>query len=102
MLSNISVLANDASGVTISATETTVTIDDIITAHGARSPASPAARSDFAAVFAIFTDRELTPAELGMIDHIAADYEKPAIAYGLSFEEASGGRATMTTALPSP
>jgi hypothetical protein len=100
VLSDIDVLANDATGVTLSATRTTVTIDDIVAAHGARSPASADARKDFAALFVIVSDRELSPSELGLVNHVAAAYEQPTVAYGLSFEDATGGRATMTTALP--
>lgn len=100
VLDNIAVLSNDASGVTVSATKTTVTIDDVIADQGARIPATADARTDFDALFVIFSDRKLSRAELGLIDHIAIDYEQATSPDGLNFAEATGGRATMTTALP--
>ena len=93
-------IANETSGVTLSATKTTVTIDDITGMFGARTPATADARKDFASLFAIFSERHLSPAELGLIENLAANYERPSVTYGLSFEDASGGRATMKTALP--
>jgi hypothetical protein len=100
VLSDIEVISNDIDGVMLTATRTTVTIDDIVAAHGARSPDASAARKDFASLFVIFSERELSPAELALVNHIASEYEQPTATYGLSFEEATGGRATMTTALP--
>jgi hypothetical protein len=100
VLADIEVLANDADGLELRATRTTVTIDDIVATHGARTPASADARKDFAALFVIFSDRDLSAAELGLINHIAAAYEEPSVAYGISFADATGGRGTMTTELP--
>jgi hypothetical protein len=81
-------------------TKRTVTIADIVALRGPRVPAVADARKAFAALFAIVSDRPLARAELALIDHIAAAYAEPTDSYTLSFAQATGGRATITTALP--
>lgn len=51
-------------------------------------------------MFVLVSDRTLSLAELALIDHMAEEYERPTDDDIMSFEEATGGRATMTTLLP--
>lgn len=52
------------------------------------------------AFFVIVSDRLLDGAELGLIQQIADNYERATGEDSMSFQQAAGGRATMTTKLP--
>ena len=100
VLDNISVISNDANGVTVQAQKRSVTIEQIVAAHGARMPSSTDSRKAFAALFVIVSDRLLAQAELGLIAQISENFEKTTGGDELSFAQATGGRATLTTKLP--
>jgi hypothetical protein len=100
VLEDITVISNDTSGVTVNATKRVVTIDQIVTAFGARQPAATDARKAFDVLFVVVSDRLLNGAELGLIDQIASNYERAIGEDSMSFQQASGGRATLTTKLP--
>lgn len=100
VLHDVEVLADDGVTIDVMATQTTVSIDDIVARHGPRVPAYPDARSDFAAVFVLPTERPATASEMALVEQFAlelgADRAPPAI----TFREATGDRATMNTLLP--
>lgn len=100
VLNNIVILNNDAAGVSVEADVDTVTIDQIVAAHGARIPAFEDSQKVFNALFVLVSDRTLGRAELALINHIAQDYGRSSNDDFLSFEQATGGRATLTTQLP--
>jgi hypothetical protein len=100
VLENVTVISNDPGGVTVSATKRVVTIEQIVDAHGARVPAAADAPKAFAGLFAVVSDRPLAPAELGLIAQIADNFERATGEDSMSFQQAAGGRATLTTKLP--
>jgi hypothetical protein len=77
-----------------------VLIQDIIDLQGERVPAFGAAQTEFRGTFAVFSSRPLTDTELTFLDHQAAAFGAQQLDGGISFYEATGGRATMVTALP--
>jgi hypothetical protein len=100
VLENIAVISNDTSGVTVSATKRVVTIEDIVAEFGARTPAAVDARKAFDALFVVLSDRLLAEAELSVVDQVATNFERATGEEAISFQQAAGGRATMTTKLP--
>lgn len=85
---------------------TGTTIDDVIARHGPRTPAWPDAQSDFTLATIVVLDRLLTPAELALFEFLADEFgqatadprrKDPEVR---SFQQATGGRATMTTLIP--
>ncbi len=77
----------------------TVTMDQIIGVHGERPPATAEERA-FRAAFVSFSDTPLAADRMAALERWAAVFGNDATARGLlSFETATGGRATMSTRL---
>lgn len=76
-----------------------VSMDDIVRAHGARAPATPEERA-FRAAFVVYSTAPVSAQRMDALERWAAilgnDEMHPAL---YSFERATGGRATMTTRL---
>jgi hypothetical protein len=103
MLSNAQLQSSSDTSVTVHAEQHTVSIEDIIAAHGPRLPAAADAQKHFEAAFVVFSDHLLTRAELAFIDSRARAIGSEASPDIISFYEASGGRGTLRTELsPSP
>ncbi|MGH0032867.1 MAG: choice-of-anchor X domain-containing protein [Myxococcota bacterium] len=79
---------------------TTVSMADITTANGARSPAYPASPTAFEAKLVVAYDRVLTDTELAYYDWAMREYEKASSSHDLTFAAATGNRAVLT--LPEP
>lgn len=77
-----------------------VTMADIETEQGVRSPAYPASPTDFTGRLVVAYDRLLTPTELAFYDYAMREYESASSAHDLTFAAATGDRATI--ALPEP
>ena len=77
----------------------TVTIDQIVARHGARPMAAPTDRA-FRAAFVVFSETPVSAARMSALETWASivgnDLAHPVL---LSFERATGGRATMSTRL---
>ena len=77
----------------------TVTTDQIVAAHGERPAAEPADRA-FRAAFVSFSDAPLSVERMDALERWAAVFGNDATSRGLlSFEAATGGRATMSSRL---
>ena len=74
-----------------------VTIDDIITAVGERTPLPPFPRPVFRAVHVLADDRPIADLELALFHHRAVDMEKRRSLYGMTFEEAARDRMNFVT-----
>lgn len=83
-----------------------LTIEDVIERHGPRSPAWPQTQRSFSAAVVLPYHRLLTADELAVFEFLAAEFgaeeAHPARnALGpITFFEATGGRATLTTRIP--
>jgi hypothetical protein len=99
-LHDVQLLSNNGVTFTVRANLTTITIDDIIARHGARNPAFPDARSDFAAAFVIVSDRPATPAEMGLVEQFALEFGSDRAESVITFRQATGDRATVDTRMP--
>jgi hypothetical protein len=77
-----------------------VSMADIISAQGVRSPAYPASPRTFKGRLVVIFDRVLTATELAYYDTAMREYEKATSAHGLTFTAAAAGRATIY--LPEP
>lgn len=76
-----------------------VTMDQIVALHGERPPADAADRA-FRAAFVCFSDAPLAADRMAALERWAAVFGNDATTGGLlSFEGATGGRATMSTRL---
>ncbi len=89
-----------ATAVIVEGTPQTVTIDDIIAEHGARVPSSVDSQKAFTMAFAVYSEQTLTASEMTWLDLFADFFGRESVPGSMSFAAASGGRATMTTALP--
>ena len=79
-----------------------VSMDEIVAAEGPREPAAGRAQTAFSLFTHVVYDRPLTDVEFTFFDALLQDYERPTStvstrAGGRTFEDATGGRATMTT-----
>ncbi len=81
-----------------------VTVEEIVDVHGLRTPGPEHAQTAFSSAMIVVHNRPLLPVELAFYDYHAREYEKEAtdIPHRLTFEEATGGRATMATRLFDP
>ncbi len=80
----------------------TVSMDQIVQAHGARAPATPEERS-FRAAFVLFSAAPASAARMDVLERWAAIFGNDTPHASLySFERATGGRATMSTRLDRP
>lgn len=101
VLENGSLVGRDPSGrMIIDGTGShTVSVDQLVTTHGARAPATTAERA-FRAAFVVFSAAPVSAARMAALENWAAivgnDVMHPVL---LSFERATGGRATMSTRL---
>ena len=78
-----------------------VTMADVIAANGLRQPGPVEAPRAFRAALVVPYDRPLTDVELAYHDLAMREWEKPSSAVlDSTFLMATGGRATMTTAIP--
>jgi len=77
-----------------------VSMADIISAEGVRSPAYPVSPRTFKGRLVVIFDRVLTNTELAYYDIAMREYEKSTSTQGLTFTAAAGGRATIY--LPEP
>jgi hypothetical protein len=84
---------------TLAAERVDVTIDEIVASAGPRKPAAGGAPTSFDAVFAVYSERFLTAAEMLLFDQQARAFGSATTEHGMSFEEATGGRARMNTAV---
>lgn len=78
---------------------TTLTIDDVTAAEGPRIPGAGSAQTDFAVGWVVTSARALTPSEYGFFEYQAnylALVEGPDD-FRISFAQATGGRASLTT-----
>ncbi len=76
----------------------TTTIDDVIAFHGARVPDAAVSQKSFATATLVVSQYELNGAEMAFFAKQSSDLGLPTLAGSLySFEEATGGRATMNT-----
>ncbi len=76
-----------------------VSMADIVAVHGARPPA-PAAERAFRGAFVCFSDTPLATARMDALERWAATFGNDVSTPGLlSFESATGGRATMSSVL---
>ena len=76
-----------------------VTMDDIVAVHGER-PAAPPEERAYRAAFVSFSDVPLSAERMDALERWAAVFGNDATTPGLlSFEEATDGRATMSTRL---
>jgi hypothetical protein len=79
-----------------------VTMDDIVAVHGER-PAAAAGDRAFRGAFVSFSDAPLSAERMDALERWAAVFGNAATSRGLlSFEAATGGRATMDTRLEPP
>lgn len=75
-----------------------ITIADIVAVHGPRLPAAGDAQTAFTLQTFVVYDRPLTDIELTFLDVVMRGYETVTEGFDApSFEQATGGRATMTT-----
>jgi hypothetical protein len=76
----------------------TVTMDEIIAAHGQRIPDVSQSQKDFSILYLILTDRPLSAAEWARHDRDVYDFSLPADNGSplYNFWEATGGRAVLT------
>jgi hypothetical protein len=88
-----------------------VTIDDVVAAYGARTPAAASSQNAFTAAFVVVSERFLTPAETALSSYIAQYMGGTSLggqrSGGLfevsdpsSFSAATGYRASLQTHLP--
>ena len=89
-----------ATAVTVTGTKKTTTIAQIIAKHGARVPAYPEAQKAFTLAYAVYSQEPLSDAEMSWLDLQADFFGRKALPGSMSFFEASGGRATADTSLP--
>ena len=76
-----------------------VSIDDLVAVHGERPPAAAEDRA-FRAAFVAFSDAPLSAERMDALERWAAVFGNDATTRGLlSFEAATGGRATLSTRL---
>jgi hypothetical protein len=90
-------VSSDDVSITVSATLEMIAIEDIVAANGNRVPAVDNSQKDFHGAVAVFSERLLTDTEMAFLNSLAVEFSGEGT---YSFYEATGGRATMTTALP--
>ncbi|MEZ4395224.1 MAG: hypothetical protein R3A48_29435 [Polyangiales bacterium] len=80
----------------------TVSIDEIVAVHGERAPA-PAEQRAFRGAFVVFSAAPVSAARMDLLERWASIFgnDTPHSAL-LSFERATGGRATLSTRLGTP
>lgn len=79
----------------------TLTMQDIIAVEGERKPSPKNSQKSFDALFVVFSDLPLKAAELGFFESLSVKYESPRAEGWLSFAEATGDRARLSTAIGS-
>ena len=80
-----------------------VSMADIVAVEGPRSPDVSVSQKHFKSALIVAYDRLLTPVELAYYDYAMREYEKPESAFhGLTFEDCTGGLATLETRLRFP
>lgn len=103
VLDDAEITGANAGGLVVTAKAVnTVTINDIVAAHGPRLPAVGDSQTAFKAAFACVSDQLLTPAEMAYVAARGA-FLQGAKGDGvlLSFEQATGGRATLDATIES-
>jgi hypothetical protein len=79
------------------------TIQDLVEIEGERVPDVGSSQRDFAAGVVVLLERPLTRTEMGVFEFWAGEFEKASSAsFRRTFEQATGGRARITTSLVSP
>lgn len=80
------------------------TIEDWVRVMGERRPAWPNTQRAFTMAHMVYHERPLTDLEMALFDYLAAEWGKPSTTIrngeALTFEQATGGRATMDTRIP--
>lgn len=76
-----------------------VTMDEIVSIQGERLPSFETSQKEFSSSLIVVYDRPLTEVEFAYYDLFAREYEKSntTAMSGPSFQQATGGRAAMTT-----
>lgn len=78
------------------------TIDDFISDHGAREPAYPNTQRDFTIGFIIENEEALSDHEIAYFHSIAEEVAKSSSPHAQTWYEATGGRSSISTMLPTP
>jgi hypothetical protein len=97
---DFSILDDDFVTAVIEGTPTTVTIEDIVALHGPRVPDVASSQRDFVMTFAVCSERPLTVPELSWFEAAAEVFGRPSVAWDMTFEDATGGLATLDTLVP--
>jgi hypothetical protein len=80
-----------------------VTLEEMIAVHGPREPAVDASLREYRGLFTLLTDHAPTASEVAFYDQQAAVFGAPmGNGFLLSFEQATGGRASMQVEVPEP
>jgi hypothetical protein len=87
-------------GVVVTGTKLTTTIEQIVAKHGARVPAYADSQKAFTLVYAVYSQQPLTDAEMTWLDLQADFFGRKTVPGSMSFAAATSGRATADTTLP--
>jgi hypothetical protein len=83
-------------------TRSGLTIADVMAAEGSRLPQWPGTQRNFNVAFIVSAREPLSRVELAYFETIAREYGERHSPLGLTFEGATGGRATLNTRIPTP
>lgn len=78
-----------------------VPFSEVLSKSGGRMPAQPDAQKDFTSAFIAIHFRPLTDTEFAIYEFKMIEYEQARSTYDLTFEDATGGRATISTSINS-